>query len=60
MTVSSYSVPAVAREILDQLLADPRLAIPDDVKAAASEVTFEGSDLPFSACRSSSPRASQQ
>lgn len=47
MTISSYSVPTVAREILDQLLADPRLGLPDDVKAAASSVTFEGSDLPF-------------
>lgn len=47
MTISSYSVPAVAREIFDQLLADPRLAIPDDVKAAAADVSFEGSDLPF-------------
>lgn len=47
MTISTYSVPAVAREIFEQLLADERLNLPQAVKDAAPNVTFEGSDLPF-------------
>lgn len=45
--VKLYSVPDGARAALDQLLADKRLAIPDEVKAAAKNVRYEGSDMPF-------------
>lgn len=43
----AYDVPSATAEIFAGLLADERLRLPAAVTAAAANVDFEGSALPY-------------